>query len=130
VSNSPARHLSDAAEAVRAFNHETIGTGKDWQYPPNTYTALGSLSRLVGMLEQAIQQSTRPVTRTHDDNRVLIDGGGDPHTAVVELLAAQADAQEAAAALTAAVQRMHNANSPMGLDTRGLPEFEDDGDDE
>jgi hypothetical protein len=31
----------------------------------------------------------------------------------------------AAAALTAAVQRMHNATSPMGLDTTGLPEFED-----
>ena len=35
-------------------------------------------------------------------------------------------AARAAATLAAAVERMHGAAYPMGLDTRGLPEFEDD----
>jgi hypothetical protein len=32
--------------------------------------------------------------------------------------------------LSAAVDRMHSAASPLGLNTRGLPEFEDDEDDD
>ncbi|MFB7312950.1 hypothetical protein [Streptomyces sp. NPDC056192] len=78
------------------------------------------------MLEQAVDQATFPVVRTHKEGRVLIDGNGDANAKVAELMAATRDAKRAAAALTSAVQRMHNAVSPMGLDTAGLPEFEDD----
>lgn len=81
---------------------------------------------MVGMLEQAIDQTTFPVTRTHKDGRVLIDGEGNADAEVAVLMAATNDAKRAAAALSTAVQRMHNAVSPMGLDTRGLPEFQDD----
>lgn len=81
------------------------------------------------MLEQAVQQSTRPVMHTYEHGRVRIDNGGDADAKVAELVAAQRDA-EAASALTAAVQRMHNAVSPMGLDTTGISEFENDEDDE
>jgi hypothetical protein len=130
MTDSPAQHLSAAAEGVRTFNHTSMATATDWEFPSHSYSALGSLSRLVGMLEQAVRQSTLPVTHTHDQGRVLIDGGGDADAAVIELLAAQADAQEAAAALTAAVHRMHSASSSMGLDTRGMPQFEDDDEDD
>ncbi|MFE3776117.1 hypothetical protein [Streptomyces sp. NPDC059122] len=126
---APPRHLSDAADAVREFNHVSRPTGPDWQYPGHSYDALGNLSYLVGMLEQAIDQSTRPVMRTYEHGRVRIDGGGDADQAIRDLVAARDDAMRAAAALTAAVQRMHNATSPMGLDTEGLPEFADDEDD-
>lgn len=129
MSQNPARHLSDAAENVRAFDHDSISCGKGWEYPPQAYTAIGNLSHLVGMLEQAVQQSVRPVIHTFEQGRILIDGGGLADRPVRELVAARDDAMRAAAALTAAVQRMHNAVSPMGLDTRGLPEFEDDEDD-
>ncbi|WP_235217664.1 hypothetical protein [Streptomyces noursei] len=126
---TPPHHLSDAADAVREFNHTSRPTGPDWQYPAHSYDALGSLSYLVGMLEQAVRQSISPVLDTFEAGRIRIDGGGlaDPH--VRELVAARDDAMKAAAALTAAVQRMHNATSPMGLDTAGIPEFEDDEDD-
>lgn len=125
----PISYLSDAAEQVRAFNHTSRSTGVDWQYPSHSYDALGSLSYLVGMLGQAIEQSTVPVTHAYRAGRILIDGGGSANAKVAEMRAAREDAVAAAAALTAAVQRMHNATSPMGLDTTGMPEFEDAGGD-
>lgn len=122
----PARHLSEAAERVRAFNHTSRATGQEWEFPSHAYTAIGNLSHLAGMLGQAIDQATVPVMRTYENGRVRIDNGGDLDAKVRELVAARDDAMRAADALTSAVQRMHNATSPMGLDTRGLPEFEDD----
>ncbi|MEV4865613.1 hypothetical protein [Streptomyces ossamyceticus] len=121
----PPRILSAAADLVRAFNHASISVGTDWQYPGHAYDAVGNLSYLVGMLGQAIEQSTRPVMYTYEHGRVRIDNGGDADAKVRELVKAREDALAAADALTSAVQRMHNATSPMGLDTSGLPEFED-----
>ncbi|WP_405909605.1 hypothetical protein OG742_37385 [Streptomyces sp. NBC_00828] len=124
----PYRSLSEAAEQVRAFNHTSQSAGKGWEYPSHSYSALGNLSYLVGMLEQAIVQSTRPAMCTYEHGRLRIDNGGDADQAVTELVNARLKAGAAAAALTAAVQRMHNATSAMGLDTTGLPEFAEDGD--
>jgi hypothetical protein len=126
VSENPARHLSEASEGVRTFNHTSRAAAKDWEFPSHSYDAIGNLSYLVGMLEQTIQQSVRPVMHTYEHGRVRIDGNGDADAKVAELVAALNDATRAAAALTSAVQRMHNATSPMGLDTVGMPEFEDD----
>lgn len=123
---NPARHLSAAADKIRAFNHTSRSIGDEWAYPGHAYTVIGNLSHMVGMLEQAVQQSTRPVMHTYEHGRVRIDNGGDADAKITEMVAAQRDAEAAASALTAAVQRMHNAVSPMGLDTTGIPEFEDD----
>ena len=120
---SPARTMSQAGDLVRAFNHDTISTGDGWQYPPHAYDAIGSLAYLVRMLEQAIEQTMRPVDRTHKQGRVTVDGGGDPEKAVAELRALTGDAATLARALSRAVDDMHSASSPMGLDTRGLPGF-------
>ncbi|NUK93995.1 hypothetical protein HRW16_19590 [Streptomyces lunaelactis] len=129
MSENPARHLDAAAEGIRAFNHTSRSTGTDWRFPGHAYDAVGNLSYLVGMLGQAIEQATLPVMDTHEHGRVRIDGNGDAAAKVAELVKAREDALIAAEALTAAVGRMHNATSPMGLDTTGLPEFEDDEDD-
>lgn len=123
----PSRSLSNAAEQVREFNHTSRSVGDDWVYPGHAYPAVGNLSHLVGMLGQAIEQSTRPVMHTYEHGRVRIDNGGDADAKIRELVKAREDAMAASAALTAAVQRMHNAVSPMGLDTTGLPEFAEDG---
>lgn len=122
---TPARTMSQAGDLVRAFNHDTISTGDGWQCPPHAYDAIGSLAYLVRMLEQAIEQTMRPVERTHEQGRVTVDGGGDPEKAVTELRALVGDAATLARGLSWAVDRMHSAASPLGLDTRGLPEFED-----
>ncbi|MFJ2477090.1 hypothetical protein ACIOWI_29650 [Streptomyces sp. NPDC087659] len=122
---TPARLASQAGDLIRSFNHATITTGDDWQYPPDAYDAIGSLAYMVRMLPQAIEQTLRPVERTHGEGRVTVDGGGDPKEAVAELRAAVADAASLAQGLGAALDRMHSASSPLGLDTRGLPEFEE-----
>ena len=123
----PFRSLSKAAEQIRTFNHTSRSAAKDWEYPSHSYSALGNLSYLVGMLGQGIVQSTRPAMRVYEHGRLRIDNGGDADHAVTELVNARLEAEAAAAALTAAVQRMHNATSAMGLDTTGLPEFDEDG---
>ncbi|MFH9426397.1 hypothetical protein [Streptomyces sp. NPDC017529] len=126
MSQNPARHLADAAEHVRAFHHASHTTATDWENPGDSYTALGSLTRLTGMLEQAVRQSVWPVLDTFERGRIRIEGGGHPDRAVRELVAARDEAMAAAAALSAAVQRMHTATGPMRLDTSG-PEFADEG---
>lgn len=122
--SEPARILTDAAGHVRAFNHATITTGPDWQYPSHSYDALGSLAYLLRMLPQAAEQAITPVMHMHGQGRVLIDGGGSPNPAIGALLDARTNAVLAAEMLVAAVDRMHSATAAMGLDTRGLPEFE------
>ena len=126
MSRNPARHLDKAAESIRAFNHTSRTVVKDWQYPGDAYSALGNLSYLAGMLEQAIEQSIVPATHAHKEGRLRIDGNGDPNAKIDELIAARNDATRAAEALTAAIQRMHNATGPMGMDIAGMPDDEDD----
>ncbi|MGW1796888.1 hypothetical protein ACWCQN_12970 [Streptomyces sp. NPDC001984] len=121
---TPDRLASQAGDHIRSFNHATIVTGDGWQYPPHAYSAIGALAYLGRMLPQAIEQTMRPVQHTHEQGRVTVDGG-DPAQAVTELHAAVTDAAALAQALAEAMDRMHSAASPMGLDTRGLPEFED-----
>ncbi|MGW1001769.1 hypothetical protein [Streptomyces sp. NPDC002520] len=122
---TPSRIASQAGDLIRQFNHETIATGDGWQYPPHAYDAIGSLAYMVRMLPQAIEQTMRPVERTHEHGRVTVDGGRAPEQAVAELRAAVGEAVHLARLLFAAADRMHSAASPLGLDTRGLPEFDD-----
>lgn len=122
---SPTRHLSGAAELLQEFNHDSQFTKADWEYPAASYRALGALSSLVTKLEQAIDQSVRPVMHTYAHGRVRIDGGGDADQAVAHMRAAIDNAKKAAGLLSATVDHLHAITSPMGLDTRGLPGFED-----
>lgn len=126
-SSPPDRLLAQAADLVRGFNHASRTPGDGWTYPAHSSTALGALAHLTGMLEQAIGQITRPVTRTHEHGRLLIDGGGDPNASLTVLSLLQQRASEHARLLARSVGAMHAAVAPMGLDTIGLPEFADDG---
>lgn len=123
---TPDRHASQAADQARAFNHATITTGDDWQYPGHAYAAIGQLAHLARMLPQAIEQTALPVEHTHKAGRLLIDGGGDPARAAEHLREAVKTAAEIAGLLAQALDHVHSASSPMSLDTRGLPEFEED----
>lgn len=109
----PPEFLSAAAAHVRSFSHASRSTGDGWQYPGDTYRALGELSYLVGMLPQAIGQATAPATRTYQAGRLRVDGDGDPEERMVELTEATARAVAAATQLLAAVSLMHEASGPM-----------------
>jgi len=122
---TPDREMSQAADHVRAFNHATINTGQDWQFPPHSYRAVGQLAHLIRMLPQAIEQSALPAQHTHRLGRLLIDGGNDAHRAVQHLQQTLDAAVQAAEQLAQAIDRVHAATAPMGLDTQGLPGFDD-----
>lgn len=122
---TPARTASQAGDLIRQFNHDTITSGNGWQYPPHAYDAIGALAYMVRMLPQAIEQCLTPVQRTHEQRRVTVDDGRAPQAAVDELRGAVREAVQLARLLSAALDRAHSAASPLGLDTRGLPGFED-----
>ncbi|WP_128803696.1 MULTISPECIES: hypothetical protein [unclassified Streptomyces] len=127
--DTPGRTASQAGDLIRQFNHDTINASDNWQYPAQAYHAIGGLAYMVRMLPQAIEQTMLPVDRTHKKGRVTVDSGRDPEQAVTELRAATREAVQYARLLSAAVDRMHSAASPLGLNTRGLPEFDDEDDD-
>jgi hypothetical protein len=121
----PAACLSEAAELIREFNHVSRPSGPGWEFPGHAYDALGPLARLVGMLPQAIEQAIRPVRHTYEHGRVAVDGGGDPDQAMARLLNTLDRAREHAGRLGAAVNEMHSATSPLGVDLDGVPADED-----
>ncbi|WP_435601299.1 hypothetical protein [Streptomyces sp. C10-9-1] len=120
---NPVHAVQEAAEALGQFNHQSFATGPNWEYPPHTYRALGSLTQLAHRLAQAIAQSVAPAERTHAEGRLAIDHGGSPARELNALLAARVDALLAVRHLITAVEAMHSASAAMGLDTTGLAEF-------
>lgn len=125
MERSPDHHGSRAADQIRAFNHASITTGDGWQYPAHAYRAIGQLAHLAHMLPQAIEQASLPVDRTHRDGRLLIDGGGNPGDTLTQLRDELAVAVHTARLLAAELDLAHATSASMGLDTRGLPEFEE-----
>lgn len=123
---TPSRILSGAAEQVREFNHASRTTGADWEFPSNSYDALGNLAYLARMLPQAIEQSVRPAMGASEQGRLLIDGGGDPDEAVDRLRKSLDAAVAHAHRLAAALDGMQAATSPMAFDTTGLPGFDEE----
>lgn len=118
---TPARIMNAAGDLVRQFNHASLDTGDNWEYPSHSYDAVGNLAYLLRMVPQAIEQAVRPVMHTHSHGRVLIDGGGDPDAAVRRLRTALDTAVRTAGLLSEAVDAMHNETSPMGVDLAGVP---------
>lgn len=124
---APARILSGAAEGVRQFNHASLSTGADWEYPSDSYDALGNLAYLVRMLPQAIEQSIRPAVRVYEHGRLQIDGNGDADVVMERLVGLLTEALQRAEDLAETLDGMHSVTSSMGLDTTGIPDFDDEG---
>lgn len=122
---APDRLASQAADLIRSFNHATIDTADDWQYPGHAYSALGSLAHLARILPQAIEQTALPVEHTHKAGRLLIDGDDDPTPHVEHLREAVKTAAELAGLLAQALDHVHSISSRIGMDVRDLPETED-----
>lgn len=124
MTQNPARHLSEAADAIRAFNHDSFASTPGWEHPDHSYRALGSLVLLAGHLEQSVEQSVTPVMRTFEHGRLLVEHGGDPGRTINVVVAARQDALKAAGGLLDALRRMHTAVSTTGLDVS--PEGDED----
>ncbi|WP_329306660.1 hypothetical protein OG322_17755 [Streptomyces sp. NBC_01260] len=111
----PARHPSKAADAVRAFNHATLPTrtGPGIAYPGTIYNAIGSLASLAHRLPQAFDQIAIALADLHKAGHLTADHGT-PTQHTTTAAAALRDAERLATALTDALERAHNASSPLG----------------
>ena len=110
---TPAQFASDAAESIRALNHATLGRGRlDWDYPSDAYGVIGSLERAVAYLPQALEQTWKLLSGLAADGHVG-STTGDPDKDLTEAHAALDEARTLAARLDAALQRAHNATSPL-----------------
>lgn len=110
---TPGQLASDAAEAIRGLNHATLSLGHlDWEYPSNAYSVLGGLERTSGYLPQALTQVRSLLSGLFFDGHVG-STTGNAEKDVAEAIAALDDARVAAATLNAALQRAHNATSPL-----------------
>jgi len=110
---TPAQLASEAAEAVRSLNHATLSMGDlDWEYPSNAYSVIGGLERAAGYLPQTIAQVRRLLDDLYADGHVGTTTGT-PAQKLVEATDALDEARRLAAQLNAALQRAHNATSPL-----------------
>lgn len=111
---TPTQFASEAAEAVRGLNHATFsGAGAyGWEYPSNAYSVIGGLERAAGYLPQALEQVWTLLSGLDADKHVG-STTGDPNKDLTAARAALDEARAAAAALNAALQRAHNATSPL-----------------
>lgn len=120
----PSSRLHEAAERIRDFNHQSLRTSKDWEYPSHTDNALANLASLTQILAQAIEQSAIPALHAYEHGQVVVVGG-DPDLAIQEMIQAKNKATALADQLTAEIRSMWSAAAQMGLDVSRLPEFAD-----
>lgn len=110
---TPAQLASDAAESIRGLNHVTLSIGDlDWEYPSNAYSVIGGLERAVGYLPQALEQVWSLLSGLAADGHVG-STTGDPDRNLNEAHAALDEARSLAARMNSALQRAHNATSPL-----------------
>lgn len=111
----PVARASKAADAVRAFNHATLPTrtGPVIAYPGTMYNAIGSFASLAHRLPQAFDHIAIALADLHKAGHLTADHGT-PTQHATSAVAALRDAERLALALTEALERAHNASSPLG----------------
>lgn len=113
MTQTPALHASDAAEAVRSLNHATLRRGEDWQYPGDAYSVVGNLVALAERLPQALNQARDLLQHLRTGGHIRSDKGGDGLPEVIASMAGLRSAAEYADAMRAALGDVHSALSPL-----------------
>lgn len=121
----PLRHPRKAAEAIRAFNHETLPnlTGPAIDYPSTVCDVIGAFSTLAHRLPQALDHIAVALVDL-DQAGYLTADHGTPTQHTTTAVTALREAERLAVALTEALERAHNASSPLGYD--GPIDYTDD----
>jgi hypothetical protein len=110
---TPAQLADVAAEAIRAINHLTMGTGDDWQYPGDAYDTVANLKRAVYGLPQALEQMSHLIERLAALDHIRSDKGGDGADNVATALAGLRAAAKEATSLGGHLDAVHSALSPL-----------------
>ena len=108
-----------AAEAVRLLNYLTLpGDGAPGlRYPADLYDIAASLKAAPARMPQLFAQLARWLQEELAAGRIAHDGGLDPAEPVREVCGDLADADEAASALAAALDRVHNGMARLRANT-------------
>ncbi len=93
TNKTPAQLADDAAEAIRAINHKTLGGG--YEHPSDVYDVVGGLAHLVRMLPQALQQAQGFIEKLNSTGELGHDSSEDPDAEVTEVSACVGAIQEA-----------------------------------
>ncbi|WP_329349393.1 hypothetical protein OG226_17425 [Streptomyces sp. NBC_01261] len=112
----PVQHPRKAAEAVRAFNHATrwaSGGHPGIAYPGTVYRAVGAFATLAYRLPQAFDQIGTALADLHTAGHLTADHGT-PTEHAMAVSEALREAEQHATAMAAALERAHNASSPLG----------------
>jgi hypothetical protein len=99
-----------AREAVRVINHATI-FGDGLSMPQTVYAVTGALHETAYEMRQALEQIRVFLDNEHDDGRIATDNDGDPGDAVADFADLGQEAEEAAYALSDALERMQQIAS-------------------
>lgn len=110
---TPAQLADDAAEAIRALNHVTMSTRPGWEFPADAYSVVGNLRELAQRLPQLLQQTEVFLQRLADGDHIRSDRGGNGATEVNAALDGLDRAREDAVTMTAALDTVHSALSPL-----------------
>jgi hypothetical protein len=110
---TPAQLADDAAEAVRALNHATLSTRDGWQFPADAYSVIGNLREMSQRLPQLLQQVEGFLQDLADGDHIRSDRGGNGAAEVNAALDGLDRAREDAVTMTAALDTVHSALSPL-----------------
>ncbi|MEE1806414.1 hypothetical protein [Streptomyces sp. BE133] len=112
----PVRHPCKAADAIRAFNHATLPTRSGRPgiaYPGTVYNAIGAMATLAHRLPQALDHIAIALADLHKTRHLTADHGT-PTQHATTVAKALREAEHHATAMTEALERAHNASSPLG----------------
>ncbi|MEU7206164.1 hypothetical protein [Streptomyces sp. NPDC045470] len=70
---TPAELADVAAEAMRVINELTRSRSRDWKYPGDVYSLIGSLSPMAMMLPQALDQAARLIAGLNEGGHLRSD---------------------------------------------------------
>jgi hypothetical protein len=105
------QHADDAAEAIRALNHTTLGGGYEW--PGDVYAVLGSLHAMAYRLPQALDQAITWLETARIAGRIGHDHGINPTPTVHEAVGGLVQAAIYARKLAHALEEAHTCTAHL-----------------
>lgn len=115
LTKTPGQLATEAAEAIRALNHRTLGLKPEgYDAPPSVGEAAYAIRTLIERLPQALQQMDTALLRFDEEAAIRMADGTDPTIAVAECGAAIMQAKPLLAQLLSELSTLSSRTSHMG----------------
>ncbi|MGW7469542.1 hypothetical protein ACWGJT_33965 [Streptomyces xantholiticus] len=115
LTKTPGQLATEAAEAIRALNHRTLGLDSEgYDAPPSVGEAAYAIRTLIERLPQALDQMDNALQNFAAQRAIRMDDGTDPTYATAECAAAIAAAKPLLDQLLSEVSIVSARTSHMG----------------